>query len=201
MKSIVIENFLPYPKVVRSWALNQTFYNSEQYSQRIGSHTSWPGTRTDHVMDLDSDYANVVLGQFSNMISKYFSESPMSIRSYFQSCVKSDGDSWVHQDNDVDIAGVLYLTPHAHVNSGTSTYTCKDINAWTQLHMSDMKKINSQDRTDLYSSLFEQTDYFGNVFNRLILYPGATWHKSHNYFGDHIDNGRLTQVFFVKFEK
>jgi hypothetical protein len=201
VKNIVIDNFLPYPNVVRSWALSQRFYNCEDYSFIIGHDTSWPGTRTQHVMDLDSDYANVTLGQFSQLLGRHFSEGSMSIKSYFQSCLKDDGDSWVHQDNDVDIAAVLYLTPNAPISSGTSTYRCKNIEKWSRLNIDDMKKINSQEKVELYENLFERVDYFGNVFNRIIIYPGTTFHKSNEYFGNSKENGRLTQVFFAKFEK
>lgn len=201
MRSLVIDNFLPYPHVVRTWALNQTYMNAQEYSQKLGIHTSWPGRRTDHVMDLDSDYANHVLLEFQKTVHHNYSAHSMSIRSYFQLCVQADGDSWVHQDNDVDIAGVLYLSPHAPVKSGTTTYTCKDPHTWGSLDIAQMKHINSQDRGDLYHTLFEPRDSFGNVFNRLIVYPGHVFHKSAEYFGTDLISGRLTQVFFARFDK
>jgi hypothetical protein len=201
MKSLAIDGFLPYPNVVRGWVSRQNFYDCEDYSKLIGSHTSWPGTRTEHIMDLDRDYANVVLSDFSKIIQANYSKESMSIRSYFQSCLKSDGDSWIHQDNDVDIAAVLYLSPNAPTNSGTSLYKCKDISKWSNLDINTMKQINTLERRDFYENLFETVDVFGNVYNRLIIYPGNVFHKSNNYFGDVRENGRLTQVFFVKFEK
>jgi hypothetical protein len=200
MKSLLIDDFLPYPKVVRKWALSQDFLDAEDFSRKIGSHTSWPGTRTDHVIDLDPDYANVVLGTFSSIITNTYGRRDMSIKSYFQSCLETDGDSWIHQDNDVDIAAVLYLTPNAPTSSGTSTYRCKDVSYWGSLDIQTMKQINSQERKDLHDNLFEKTDSFGNVFNRIAIYPGNVFHKSNNYFGTNRENGRLTQVFFVKFE-
>ncbi len=201
MKSLVIDGFLPYPNVVRGWALNQNFYDCQDYSILIGSHTSWPGTRTQHIMDLDKDYANTILSEFSRIIQTNYSTQSMSIRSYFQSCLKSDGDSWIHQDNDVDIAAVLYLSPNAPTNSGTSLYKCRDISRWSSLDIDTMKQINTLERRDLYENLFERVDVFGNVYNRLIVYPGSIFHKSNDYFGDNLTNGRLSQVFFVKFEK
>jgi hypothetical protein len=200
MKSLLIDNFLPYPKVVRKWALSQDFYDAEAFSRTIGSHTSWPGTRTHHVIDLDADYANSVLGTFSSIITNTYGRSNMGIRSYFQSCLETDGDSWIHQDNDVDVAAVLYLSPNAPISSGTSTYRCKDVPYWSSLDIQTMKQINSQERKDLHDSLFETIDTFGNVFNRIVIYPGNMFHKSNNYFGTSREMGRLTQVFFVKFE-
>ena len=37
-----------------------------------------------------------------------------------------------------------------------------------------------------------------NIYNRLILYEGSEYHRADHFFGDTIDNSRLTLVFFVK---
>jgi len=201
MQSLVVDNFFPYPNVIRSWALTNKFYNAKEFSERIGQHTSWPGVRTDHIMDLDIDYANVVLTEVSNLATKNFMNAQVSIKSYFQVCTSSDGDSWVHQDNDVDVAAVLYLTPNAPVSSGTTIYRCNDHNAWHSLDIDEMKKLNRfEDRTN-YEKIFTPIDVFGNVYNRLIMYKGDEFHKSNDYFGSSIQDGRLTQVFFLKFER
>jgi len=201
MQSLVIDNFLPYPNVVRSWALSKTFYDSDQFSSRIGSPTSWPGTRTDHVMDLDPAYADATLSQVSAIARKVFLDRELSIRSYFQICKQSDGDSWIHQDNDVDVAAILYLSPLAPVSSGTTLYHCNDIQKWSQLGIDEMKQINRVERTELYDSLFTPVDVIGNVYNRLVMYRGDIFHKSNDYFGSTNADSRLTQVFFMKFER
>lgn len=48
---IVIENFLPYPEVVRAWALQQNYYNDKQMSELTGHKNTWPGIRTVQVND------------------------------------------------------------------------------------------------------------------------------------------------------
>lgn len=201
MQSLTVDNFLPYPNVVRSWALSNYFYNSEEFSKRIGSNTSWPGIRTDHVMDLDESYANTILNQVSEIARKSFYNAPLSIRSYFQICQKSDGDSWIHQDNDVDIAAILYLSPNAPISAGTSLYKCNDYSAWSQLDIQSMKQINRIEKKELYEKLFTQVDVFGNVYNRLVMYRGDVFHKSNDYFGSTKEDSRLTQVFFLKFDR
>ena len=201
MQSLVIDNFLPYPNVVRKWALSNDFYNAEQFSERIKSHTSWPGIRSDHVMDLDNAYADSILGQVSGLARKIFFNAPLSVRSYFQICREEDGDSWIHQDNDVDIAAILYLSPNAPISSGTTLYKCNDISAWASLDINHMKQINRFEKTDLYNKLFTPVDIIGNVYDRLVMYRGDIFHKSNDYFGFTKDDARLTQVFFIKFEK
>jgi hypothetical protein len=201
MQSLVINDFLPYPNVVREWALSKEFYDCNQFAKRIGVSTNWPGIRTDHVMELDSAYANDILGKISIFARKFFYDAPVSIRSYFQICRSSDGDSWIHQDNDVDIAALLYLSPNAPVSSGTTLYECRDYTKWQNLSMDEMTKINRKERQDLYNDLFNPVDIIGNVYNRLVMYRGDIFHKSNDYFGTTKQDGRLTQVFFLKFER
>ena len=203
MSVMIIDNFLTFPKQVRAWVINQDFYDCKQFTKLYGKHTDWPGKRTKHVMDLDDVYANTVLTNVSSIASKQFGLSNISIRSYFQLTTKDDGDSWVHQDNDTDLAAILYLNPDAPVYSGTSTYRCKDKEKWesymsTNDGYNTLKTINRIDNKQLYEDIFEPIDIIGNVFNRLILYPGNTYHKSNDYFGDTLQDGRLTQVFFIK---
>ena len=200
---LILENFLMFPKIVREWALNQRFYTSKEFTKMYNSHTDWPGKRTIHVSDLDTEYADIVLNKIANLAMQNYGLQNISIRSYFQLTTSEDGDSWVHQDNDTDAAAVLYLTPNAPVNSGTIIYNCKDIERWTS-YMSDqngyniLKTLNTKENVELYNELFEPVDVIGNVFNRLIMYKGTAFHKSNNYFGDSLRNGRLTQVFFIK---
>ncbi len=204
MQSLVINDFLPYPNVVRSWALSNEFIDCKEFSKRIGNHTMWPGLRTQHVMDLDMTYANVVLSQISDIAKKFFlnnSNANISVRSFFQICNEDDGDSWIHQDNDVDIAALLYLSPNAPISSGTTLYKCNDYNAWSSLDMSQMTKINRVEQKDLYDRLFSPVDIIGNVYNRLVMYRGDIFHKSNDYFGSTIQDSRLTQVFFLKLER
>lgn len=175
MNVIVIDNFLPYPHIVRHWALSQKFYDCEEMTERFKEKTEWPGLRTDAVNTLDINYANDVLSKISQLAKICFGISNnLHIRSSFQLTREKDGNSWIHKDDDVDVAGLLYLTPNAPVSAGTTLYTAPP---------------------------HEPMDVIGNVFNRLILYKADTYHKSTEYFGDTLENGRLTQVFFVKDEK
>lgn len=205
MSVLVLENFLEYPTVVREWALQKEFYDAKQFSEMTGKHTDWPGKRTQHVVDLDPGYADVILGRVAALANRHFGITHISIRSYFQLTTAEDGDSWVHQDNDTDLAAVLYLNPVSPPNSGTSIYKCNDVKKWesfmaTGQGYETLKTINTMDNKQLYDELFQPTMNVESVFNRLIVYNGTEYHKSNNYFGDSLQTGRLTQVFFIKSE-
>ena len=202
MSVLIRDNFLEMPTIIHKWAINQEYYNAKEFTQMNGEHTDWPGKRTKHVVELDETYANVVLSRIAMLAGNYFNVSDVSIRSYFQMSTAKDGDSWVHQDNNINVAAVLYLTPNAPSNSGTTLYDCNDEQKWTS-YMSNqegynkLKTINSKEDRELYESLFTPRDVVGNVFNRLVMYKGTEFHKSNNYFGDSPENARLIQVFFI----
>jgi hypothetical protein len=206
MDTLTINNFLPHPMQVRAWALQQEFLNCQQFTQRYNVHTDWPGSRTSHVYELDNIYGDATLTAVSNIITKMTGRQGLSIRSYFQLTTENDGDSWVHQDNDVDYAALLYLNPNADPVTGTTLYRCNDVTRWTS-YMNDqagynkLKQINTKDDIQLYEELFTPIDIIGNIFNRLVIYKGDIYHKSNKYFGNTKEDSRLTQVFFITFDK
>lgn len=174
MNFFVIDNFLPYPNIVRHWALQQKFYNCEEMTKKSGLPNTWPGLRTENVNELDINYANDVLSRISYLAQYHFGmPKNISIASAFQLTRAEDGNSWVHKDDDTHVACLLYLTPNAPYSSGTYFYS---------------------------QPPHEIVDSVGNVYNRLVMYRSDIYHKSSEYFGDSIDNGRLTQVSFIKVE-
>lgn len=172
MNALIIDNFLPYPNVVREWALNQEFIDCEQTTKISGIKNTWPGLRSNTVNELDSNYADIVLSRIAHIARVDFGvPANLQIASSFQLTTEKDGNSWIHKDDDSLVAGLLYLTPNAPIDSGTILYS---------------------------EPPHKEIDIIGNVYNRLIMYRSDIYHKSNKYFGTGLRDGRLTQVFFVK---
>ena len=77
-------------------------------------------------------------------------------------------ETWIHKD-DTEWAGVLYLSPNPPVDGGTVIFD-EEENVVTMI---------------------------GNVYNRLVIYRGDLFHRSlKSGFGNSVETGRLTQVFF-----
>lgn len=206
MKVLLINDFLPWVDEARELALRQEYFTAQQFSEKYKTNTNWPGRRTEHVVDVNNEYADSVLTQIANIARMNFGLTNVSIKSYFHIANESDGDSWVHQDNDVDLAAVLYLTPNAPLSSGTSLYKCNDVSKWQSYMASQegyeiLKQINREERIDLYNELFTPTAVINNIYNSLVMYRGDAFHKSNDYFGTDVQTGRLTQVFFITEEK
>ena len=120
----------------------------------------------------------------------------------------SFGDGWVHTDyyRGALLTGIIYLTPNAPLNSGTSLYQVKNIAART-LH-DDVKRkgnANLELRNSKYyleckrenNHQFEKTLTVNNLFNRLFVFDSSYYHCADHFFGNTREDSRLTLVTFI----
>ena len=59
-----------------------------------------------------------------------------------------------------------------------------------------MKFKNNEKVSFDYHNMFDEILRVHNVFNTLIMYEGHHHHAANKFFGDCLENSRLTQVFF-----
>lgn len=165
---LVIDGFLKDPDYARNFALQQEFLTAEQASKKHNVEVRFPGVRTESVLDLHYEYGKDVILTLLERVKDYIGNKEINTSSYFQVCFEKD-KAWIHKDDSALFAAVLYLTPNAPYNSGTSLY--------------------DEDK--------QVTDVIANKYNRLVIYSADVFHKADKYFGDNLENGRLTQVFFI----
>lgn len=128
----------------------------------------FPGLRTSAA---DEDYQRHIQMKISAIMGVKIDTWKMDSFS-FQICTE-EAKTWVHKDADSQWAGVLYLTPNAPAEAGTGIFT------------------------EPKPGEFELQDVVANKYNRLVLYRGDLLHSSLlSGFGDSVETGRLTQVFF-----
>lgn len=95
-------------------------------------------------------------------------------------------------------AGMIYLTPDAPFECGTTLYAHKKTRArsyydngwdysWKDVHLGDLH---------LDGTFFEPVDVLGNVYNRLVIFDGSNIHSASKYFGQIDSNARLWHMFF-----
>jgi hypothetical protein len=106
-------------------------------------------------------------------------------------------------------AGVIYLTPDAPINSGTSIYKFMgDLGTFEKVRKLDQVKNNFHkkiltDYNEMKSAREKMKQYFcktvdvANIYNRLILYPANLFHSGNNFFGTTKNDARLTLVIYV----
>ena len=113
----------------------------------------------------------------------------------FQHCMAED--PFVIHADDQQWAAMVYLTPDAPPECGTSMYRHKDSGRdairdgdW------DVFKGNFYDATP-----FELVDKIGNKYNRCVIMDARLIHAASEYFGDNIKNDRLFQIYFFNTEE
>ena len=109
----------------------------------------------------------------------------------FQICYEDD-KTWVHTDPFNTWSGVVYLTPDAPIDAGTTLYRHKRTGHTTDL--GDTYEPNDYSKWDA-------ADTVGNIFNRLVLFRGDLWHAASGYFGNTLASGRLIHTFFITTER
>ena len=184
---IVIDDFYANPMEVRNFALNQQFNITGNF----------PGFRTTSLLnDTIKEAIQYVMHPFAGEIVDWFEDGHTGAFQY----TTEDHHSWIHSDGGVQWAGVLYLTPNAPLSAGTGFYRHKKTKIDRFVHLTETpteKDLNNPYLTD-YKDItkWELTDEVSNKFNRLILYDATLFHKSMDYFGKSLYDGRLFQVFF-----
>lgn len=201
----IYDNFFEDPDAVREYAL------SINYSKHPGAV---PGKRSEPLSQLNPDLFNIFQMKIINLIYGA-GDYDVAIDAFFQWVPEHYEEGWVHTDgfgkeNEPSIAGVIYLTPNAPLDAGTSVYKktiASDIisishgmkNSFYQDDPVDMSEYRLH--RDLHNASYEKTIDVSNVYNRLFIYNTTQLHRENRFFGTTIKDSRLILVFFGNIER
>ena len=184
---IVIDNFYNDPDSVRDFAMTRNYVPRGEHGavgHRTLEHYHFKGVREKFESILNSKTKEgTELGGWDYQTN-----------GVFQHCMAED-PFVIHADTQ-QWAAMVYLSPDAPVECGTSMYKHKE----TQLDRIDGEhwdifKGNFYDETP-----FELVDKIGNKYNRCVVMDCKAIHAAYKYFGDSITNDRLFQIFFFDTE-
>jgi hypothetical protein len=178
---IIADDFYNNPDDVRNFALHQEFSVRGNY----------PGIRTKSFLtDSNKEVINSLVSHAAGGVTDWLlDENSDGYTGAFQICTAMDR-TWIHSDYNNMWAGVCYLTPDSPLSGGTALYKHKE--------SGNRESVNNVDYGEhgYDYTKWDIVDKIGNVYNRLILYPGKLFHASIDYFGGDMYNGRLIQTFF-----
>ena len=204
---IIFDNFFDDPDPVRQLALSCQF-------NKDGGHTSVPGRRSDHLKYIDFNIYNSFQNRLLDIIFGQ-GEYSVTLDVRFALVPEHYEEGWVHTDSSnehdpVTMAGLVYLTPNAPLNAGTSIYKQKDnitpIDYGSLKHdfYADKLQVSMDEyRTarDTHNSWFDKTVDVSNIYNRMIVYNSRQLHRENKFFGTTKENTRLTLLFFGNIQK
>ena len=176
---IVVDDFLTDPFQARATALSMKFQESASYK---GHRSTECGARTSEIHE--------------KLCSLLRSEVRYSGSSFMYHWSPAGTPEVYHSDGVLGgWGGVLYLKPDAPLESGTSLFRHKASGAMA----GDPARFSTQPAPFRYLDPTEyvETDFTGNVFNRLVLFPADRLHSMRRPFGHSAETARLTQLFFL----
>jgi hypothetical protein len=177
---VVVDNFYNNVDEIREFALAQKFELHPEYHK---------GKRTNDVFLFKG-----LKEKFETIVGKKIKNWTNGLNGCFQSCI--GGDQLVYHVDVQEYAGIIFLTPNAPPEGGTTFYRSKHTKC---------NKINGDHdivfkHGFLDSTEFEKVDVVGNVYNRLVLFDAKMIHAASVYFGNDLKNSRLFQMFFFDLE-
>jgi len=195
----VIADFYENPDEIRKYALAQKY----TYCHEIhGIEYVFPGSRTKDLKDLSQSlYEKVCKKLISVFHIPEHDVMRWQINTSFQIVEGEYGHGLIHQDQNTVFAGVLYLTPEAPLDSGTSLFR-KNANYdedlyWQQVKANDERFKRKESIDFSYHEMFDEVVRVNNVYNSLILFEGDIHHCANQFFGETKQDSRLAQVFFI----
>ena len=185
----IVDNFYDNPDEIRKFALEQEFGDESVITGFVGRRTFnqflFPGLK---------EAFESIMGK---KITKW-EEHEMNGR--FQICWS--GERLVYHCDSQKWGGMLYLSPNAPYQCGTTLYADKKNRARTYYDPGwDDYWANTPGDCHLDGTPFEPVDVLGNVYNRLVIFDASCIHSASEYFGTNKENARLWQMFFFDTEK
>lgn len=207
----IFDNFFENPDEIRAYALSLRCYEPcDLYTPGIYS-----GYRV--MLDYKIKEENEILHYVSEKIQNLYKKQVKEIILTFHLNTKVSICGAPHYDvrpsdvehNRIDkkFAGVIYLTPNPPINSGTTIYK-NDFSEYDELNEFGMDKLqiiysvnlpisNSIKKTfgeelKEFKSKLKVDTCVENVYNRFITYPSIMYHSPDDYFGDTLEDGRLS---------
>jgi len=187
---IVVDDFYADPDLVREYAMNNLTFKPSGYhkGERSDGRYILDGTKEKLEEIIGKEIINWNHGGYANGV--------------FQFCT-ADQPIVYHVDQQM-YAAMVYLTPDAPPNTGTSMYRSKvtGISSFpgqeTRMGQEyvDTFRGNSNEMNFYDGTHFEKIDDLGNVYNRLVIFNSSQIHAATEYFGDAIDNARFFHMFF-----
>jgi len=179
----VVDDFYANPIAIREFALKQEYIEGGFGRGYIGRRTS-----KQFLFDGLKEQFEDVMGRKITRWQEY------DMNGRFQ--IAWAGEALVYHCDLQKWAGMIYLTPEAPFETGTTLYAHKKTRV-RDYHDPNWKQVwPTDEKTHLDRTPFQPVDVLGNVFNRLVIFDASSIHSASEYFGQDRTDGRLWQMFF-----
>ena len=199
-----IDHFFKYPDAVRKYANTLNFQPQPE--------GRWPGQRTKELHLENDTLFNYTCQKYlhnfytTDQLKGNYRNVGYKALMYFQKVSSEYDKGWVHSDVPYVHTTIIYLTPNASLNSGTSLFRPKESEGVILSTKNNLKKRQfyldqiTGEEAEKYrledNGNFEETIRFSNVYNRCIGFDGSNWHSANSFAQDSKEEERLTLIIF-----
>lgn len=191
---IVVDDFYQDPDAIRKIAMEQEFSPSGYHKGRR--------TETRLILDGTKEEIERILGRKIISWNQRYT-------GVFQYCTAED--PIVYHADQQSYAAVVYLTPDAPPETGTTFWRSKNNGIWRNPTESDLARVNKDHGSAWYDMFgnppnfydgtrWEMVDKIGNRYNRLAIWDAKLIHSASQYFGSSLNDSRLFHMFFFDCE-
>ena len=186
--SWIVDNFYDNPDEIRKFALEQEFDEGGFGRGFIGRRT-----KQQFLFPNLKEKFEEIMGR------KITAWQEHGMNGRFQ--IAWSGEPLVYHCDSQKWGGMLYLTPNAPYQCGTTLYAHKQTRARTYYEEGwDAAWKDIPGECHLDGTHWEPVDVLGNVYNRLVIFDASAIHSASEYFGTVMENARLWQMFFFDTE-
>jgi len=191
---IAVDDFYENPDEIRRIAMEQDFAPS-------GYHK---GSRTKTRLILDGTKTS-----FERIIGKRIIDWNQAFNGVFQYCTAKD--PIVYHADVQSYAAIVFLTPDAPPQTGTTFYRSRINGSWSYPTEEEAKRTGKTvdelsrelfgDPPNFYDGTrWDVVDSLGNRYNRMVMFNSKLIHAASQYFGNDINDSRLFHMFFFECE-
>lgn len=190
----IIDNFYDDPDAIRKFALEQKYFPGEG---AVGHRTR----KQFFIEGVKETFENIMGRKILDNTPDGHGWYDGGINGRFQYCPA--GTNQVYHCDAQQYAAVIYLTPDAPVQCGTTFLRHKETK---RHHNKDIDWENGEGvkvfpgNTFLDGTPYERVDVVGNIYNRLVIFDGGLIHSAAEYFGHDMNSCRLHHMFFFNCE-
>lgn len=179
-----VDNFYEDPDAVREFALNVEYFEGGIGRGFIGRRSA-----QQYLFDGLKERFEEIMGKTITGWQGY------DMNGRFQ--IAWAGEPLVWHCDSQQWGGMLYLTPDAPYQCGTTLYAHKKTRARSYYDEGwDVSWNDVPGDPHLDGTPWEPVDVLGNVYNRLVIFDASCVHSASEYFGTVKENSRLWQMFF-----
>jgi len=174
----IVDNFYQNPDEVREFALNVEYKSDIRWYKGLRSVVPY------RPKGLKEAFEKIIGEEIFNFENHDYNGC-------FQ--ITTAEDPQVYHYDLQKWAAMIYLTPNAPLESGTRLHQSK-LNGTR--HSTDNDSSGAFAGGFYDSTKFDVTDSAANIYNRLVIMDARCIHSAGPYFGQGIEDGRLTHLFF-----